>query len=41
MNALSVVTQLVGSGHRIVSGDDIYGGTSRLLSQVCVYRNTQ
>jgi len=34
MNALSVVTQLVGSGHRIVTGDDIYGGTSRLLSQV-------
>jgi len=34
MAALAVVTRLVANGERIVAGDDIYGGTSRLLSQV-------
>lgn len=34
MAALAVVTKLVSVGGHIVAGDDIYGGTSRLLSQV-------
>jgi cystathionine beta-lyase len=34
MSALMTVTRLVKSGERIVTGDDIYGGTSRLLAQV-------
>lgn len=34
MAALAAVTKLVGSGGHIVAGDDLYGGTSRLLSQV-------
>ena len=34
MSALMCVTRLVKTGERIVTGDDIYGGTSRLLAQV-------
>lgn len=34
MAALTTVTRLVHTGQRILSGDDIYGGTSRLLSRV-------
>ena len=34
MSALATVTRLVKNGERIVTGDDIYGGTSRLLAQV-------
>jgi cysteine-S-conjugate beta-lyase len=34
MAALTCVTRLVRSGQRIVAGDDIYGGTSRLLASV-------
>ncbi|KAK9125073.1 hypothetical protein Scep_013919 [Stephania cephalantha] len=34
MAALAAITDLVGSGNEIVAGDDIYGGTDRLLSQV-------
>ncbi|OUS48876.1 putative cystathionine beta-lyase precursor CBL [Ostreococcus tauri] len=34
MSALTCVTRLVNAGERIVTGDDIYGGTSRLLAQV-------
>ncbi|KAJ9512528.1 hypothetical protein QJQ45_018970 [Haematococcus lacustris] len=34
MAALAVVCKLVHSGEHIIAGDDIYGGTSRLLSQV-------
>ncbi|XVE60999.1 hypothetical protein DITRI_Ditri06bG0005000 [Diplodiscus trichospermus] len=34
MAALSAVTNLVGAGQEIVAGDDIYGGSDRLLSQV-------
>ena len=34
MSALMCVTRLVNAGERIVTGDDIYGGTSRLLAQV-------
>jgi len=34
MSALMTVTRLVRSGERIVTGEDIYGGTSRLLGQV-------
>jgi cystathionine beta-lyase len=34
MAALAVVTKLVPSGGHIVAGDDLYGGTSRLLSRV-------
>eukprot|EP00879_Flechtneria_rotunda_P019986 GHRR01021013.1.p1 GENE.GHRR01021013.1~~GHRR01021013.1.p1 ORF type:complete len:769 (+),score=330.87 GHRR01021013.1:305-2611(+) len=34
MAALAVVTRLVSTGGHIVAGDDIYGGTSRLLSQI-------
>ena len=34
MAALAVVTRLVKNGERIVTGDDIYGGTSRLLADV-------
>ena len=34
MAALTVAMRLVPSGGHIVTGDDIYGGTSRLLSRV-------
>lgn len=34
MAAISAVCRLVKSGEHIVAGDDIYGGTSRLLSRV-------
>ncbi|OVA02461.1 Cys/Met metabolism [Macleaya cordata] len=34
MAALATVTHLVGTGQEIVAGDDIYGGSDRLLSQV-------
>lgn len=34
MAALAVVTRLVGVGEHVVAGDDIYGGTSRLLANV-------
>lgn len=34
MAALAVVTHLVGAGQEIVAGDDLYGGSDRLLSQV-------
>jgi LDH2 family malate/lactate/ureidoglycolate dehydrogenase len=34
MSALMTVTRLVRTGERIVTGEDIYGGTSRLLGQV-------
>lgn len=34
MAALTTVTRLVHTGQRILTGDDIYGGTSRLLSRV-------
>jgi len=34
MAAIGVVTRLVKAGEHIVAGDDIYGGTSRLLAQV-------
>lgn len=34
MAALTAVTRLVHTGQRVLSGDDIYGGTSRLLSRV-------
>ncbi|XP_073052243.1 cystathionine beta-lyase, chloroplastic-like isoform X2 [Primulina eburnea] len=33
MAALSAVTHLVGTGEEIVAGDDMYGGSDRLLSQ--------
>jgi cysteine-S-conjugate beta-lyase len=34
MSALSAVTKLLCTGDHIVAGDDLYGGTSRLLSRV-------
>ncbi|XP_043694054.1 cystathionine beta-lyase, chloroplastic [Telopea speciosissima] len=34
MAALSAVTHLVGTGEEIVAGEDIYGGSDRLLSRV-------
>uniref|UniRef100_A0A7N0UT12 Cystathionine beta-lyase, chloroplastic n=1 Tax=Kalanchoe fedtschenkoi TaxID=63787 RepID=A0A7N0UT12_KALFE len=34
MAALTAVTRLVGAGEEIVAGDDLYGGSDRLLSQV-------
>ncbi|XP_074560148.1 cystathionine beta-lyase, chloroplastic [Curcuma longa] len=34
MAALTTVTHLVEAGHEIIAGDDIYGGSDRLLSQV-------
>jgi cystathionine beta-lyase len=34
MAALSAVTRLVRAGEEIVAGDDLYGGTCRLLSKV-------
>ncbi|OWM66838.1 hypothetical protein CDL15_Pgr002633 [Punica granatum] len=34
MAALAAVTHLLGAGEEIVAGDDIYGGSDRLLSQV-------
>jgi len=34
MSALSAVTRLLSVGDHIVAGDDLYGGTSRLLSRI-------
>jgi cystathionine beta-lyase len=34
MAALSAVLRLVKAGEHVVAGDDLYGGTSRLLAQV-------
>ncbi|KDP37822.1 hypothetical protein JCGZ_06724 [Jatropha curcas] len=34
MAALAAATHLVGTGEEIVAGDDLYGGSDRLLSQV-------
>ncbi|KAG5555876.1 hypothetical protein RHGRI_006507 [Rhododendron griersonianum] len=34
MAALAAVAHLVGTGEEIVAGDDMYGGSDRLLSQV-------
>ena len=34
MCALGVVVRLVGAGGHVVAGDDLYGGTSRLLAQI-------
>lgn len=34
MAAITTVSQLVGAGDAILSGDDLYGGTSRLLERV-------
>lgn len=34
MSALAAVTRLLNAGDHIVAGDDLYGGTSRLLAQV-------
>ncbi|PKI50867.1 hypothetical protein CRG98_028774 [Punica granatum] len=34
MAALAAVTHLLGAGEEIIAGDDIYGGSDRLLSQV-------
>lgn len=34
MAALAAVTRLLKSGDHVVAGDDLYGGTSRLLSRV-------
>ena len=34
MAAIAAVCKLVKSGEHILAGEDIYGGTSRLLSQV-------
>lgn len=34
MSALATVTRLLSCGDHIVAGDDLYGGTSRLLSRV-------
>ncbi|XP_047330454.1 cystathionine beta-lyase, chloroplastic [Impatiens glandulifera] len=34
MAALAAVTHLIGAGEEILAGDDIYGGSDRLLSQV-------
>ncbi|KAK4580946.1 hypothetical protein RGQ29_024560 [Quercus rubra] len=34
MAALAAVSHLVGTGEEIVAGDDLYGGTDRLLSKV-------
>jgi hypothetical protein len=34
MAALAAVTRLLSAGDHVVAGDDLYGGTSRLLSRV-------
>jgi cystathionine beta-lyase len=34
MAAITVLTRLVGAGEEIIAGDDLYGGTVRLLEQV-------
>ena len=34
MAAIAAVCKLVSNGEHILAGEDIYGGTSRLLSQV-------
>ena len=39
MAALTAITRLVSSGQRIIAGDDIYGGTSRLLTKVLPKQN--
>lgn len=34
MSAITALTRLVGSGEEIIAGDDLYGGTVRLLEQI-------
>ena len=34
MAALGAVVRLAGAGQHIIAGDDLYGGTSRLLQRV-------
>ncbi len=34
MAALAAVTRLLKAGDHVVAGDDLYGGTSRLLSRI-------
>jgi cystathionine beta-lyase len=34
MAALSAVVRLVAAGQHIIAGDDLYGGTSRLLQRI-------
>ncbi|KAJ3033807.1 cystathionine beta-lyase [Rhizophlyctis rosea] len=39
MGALDVITRLVQSGQEIIAGDDIYGGTNRLLTFLRTHNN--
>ncbi|PVU93246.1 hypothetical protein BB559_003356 [Furculomyces boomerangus] len=41
MSALDVITRLVGAGEEIVAGDDLYGGTNRLLTYLSTYMNVK
>ncbi|OZJ04742.1 Cystathionine beta-lyase [Bifiguratus adelaidae] len=41
MSALDVITRLVKSGDEIIAGDDLYGGTNRLLSFLAKTQNVK
>ncbi|CAO0791249.1 unnamed protein product [Mucor circinelloides] len=41
MGALDVITRLVRSGEEIIAGDDLYGGTNRLLSFLAKSQNVK
>ncbi|RCI05306.1 cystathionine beta-lyase [Rhizopus stolonifer] len=41
MGALDVITRLVSSGEEIIAGDDLYGGTNRLLSFLAKSQNVK
>ncbi|KAI8987672.1 cystathionine beta-lyase [Mycotypha africana] len=41
MGALDVITRLVRSGEEIIAGDDLYGGTNRLLSFLAQSQNVK
>ncbi|KAG0291063.1 cystathionine beta-lyase, partial [Dissophora globulifera] len=41
MTALDVITRLVKSGEEIIAGDDLYGGTNRLLTFLATHNNVK
>ena len=41
MACLDVITRIVKSGERIIAGDDLYGGTNRLLGYLASHQNIQ
>lgn len=41
MTALDVITRLVKSGEEVIAGNDLYGGTNRLLSFLATHNNVK